>query len=295
MRKSKKNKIIIIIIAILIIALYFSVQKIKEKSFNEDIFTSEEDHFESEEKNDIANINEQSVEDEKNANISGDEEKNNEKNYVYEDEIDTDITEEVVYEGSDKNTNSNLENEISKNNKESKIDEDIEKIYIYVTGEVNNRGVVILNKGSRVIDAIETAGGVTNNANISKINLVFLLQDGMKINIPSDEDLKNNPNFEYIVTGSGDSKNDSYTIQNNNTSRSTDFVSSQKKKNNIININTATQTELETLPGIGPSLALKIINYRAENGKFSNISDIKNVSGIGESKFNEIKDYIVVN
>ena len=60
----------------------------------------------------------------------------------------------------------------------------------------------------------------------------------------------------------------------------------------IVNINTATQTELETLPGIGPSLALKIINYRKENGKFSSIEDIKNVSGIGEAKFNNIKEYI---
>lgn len=62
----------------------------------------------------------------------------------------------------------------------------------------------------------------------------------------------------------------------------------------IVNINTATQTELETLPGIGPSLALKIIRYREENGKFNNIEDLKNVSGIGDNRFNDIKDYITV-
>ena len=61
-----------------------------------------------------------------------------------------------------------------------------------------------------------------------------------------------------------------------------------------MNINTATQTELETLPGIGPSLALRIINYRKENGKFATIEDIKNVSGIGESKFENLKNYIIV-
>ena len=65
-------------------------------------------------------------------------------------------------------------------------------------------------------------------------------------------------------------------------------------KISVVNINTATQTELETLPGIGPSLALKILNYRKENGKFSSIEDIKNVSGIGDAKFENIKNYIRV-
>ena len=68
--------------------------------------------------------------------------------------------------------------------------------------------------------------------------------------------------------------------------------SNYSKSYDIVNINTATQTELESLPGIGPSLALKIINYRKENGKFSSVEEIKNVSGIGERKFEELKKYI---
>ena len=64
--------------------------------------------------------------------------------------------------------------------------------------------------------------------------------------------------------------------------------------NGLININKASQAELETLNGIGPSLALKIIEYREQNGKFKTISDIKNVSGIGENKFNNIRDFIDV-
>ena len=65
-------------------------------------------------------------------------------------------------------------------------------------------------------------------------------------------------------------------------------------KNIKVNINTANQAELETLPGIGPSTALKIIEYRKENGKFNNIEDIKNISGIGDSKFNKVKEFIRV-
>ena len=63
-------------------------------------------------------------------------------------------------------------------------------------------------------------------------------------------------------------------------------------KKSKININTATQSELETLPGIGPSTATKIINYRKENGRFNSIEDIKKVKGIGDSKFSQIKDLI---
>lgn len=70
--------------------------------------------------------------------------------------------------------------------------------------------------------------------------------------------------------------------------------SSNNTKISKVNINNATQTELETLPGIGPSTALKIINYRKEKGKFNKIEDIKNVNGIGESKFNKIKEFIKI-
>ena len=75
------------------------------------------------------------------------------------------------------------------------------------------------------------------------------------------------------------------------------FVNTEKNSknnlNNKININTASQADLETLPGIGSATALKIINYRNSNGKFNSIEDIKNVKGIGDSKFENIKDFIV--
>jgi competence protein ComEA len=104
----------------------------------------------------------------------------------------------------------------------------------------------------------------------------------MKIYIPNvseDSETISEATEGYNTENAGYSYNSSISTSSNNTK---------------VNINTATQTQLETLPGIGPSIALKIINYRTENGKFKNIEDIKNVSGIGESKFSQIKDLILV-
>ena len=161
-------------------------------------------------------------------------------------------------------------------------DEKVEKeIYIHITGEVNSPGVVVLNEGSRIVDAINAAGGTTTKADITKVNLVYVLEDGMKVNIPNKDDLKKEEIFEYITKGSGDEASEEMSTGNTNSG-----------SKSVVNINTATQTELETLPGIGPSLALKIINYRKENGKFTSIEQIKEVSGIGDSKFEELKKHI---
>ena len=172
--------------------------------------------------------------------------------------------------------------------KEESDEDDPEKIYVYVTGEVKIPGVVILNKGSRIIDAIEAAGGTTEKANITKVNLVYTIEDGMKINIPSNSDLQKDSKFEYVTTESGEGAVESEGTESKNQGEK------ESRKASVVNINTATQTELETIPGIGPSTALKIINYRKENGKFSDIEDIKNVKGIGNSKFEDIKQYITV-
>lgn len=229
-------------------------------------------------------------------------------NYLLEEEtdsfllnIDAEIDSNVEDKNSENKTKEENTNEIEdiKAETETKIqNEDVQideennnsnDICIYITGEVNNVGVYYLEEGSRIIDAINLAGGTTNKANISKINLAFVLEDGMKINIPNDNDLKNNPNFEFITKASGDGTNDAAKDSNEET------VSKEtSNKIDVVNINTASQTELETLPGIGPSLALRIIEYRKENGGFKNIEDIKNVSGIGDSRFNDIKDYIKV-
>ena len=165
-------------------------------------------------------------------------------------------------------SNQNEAEEISKN------------ILVHISGAVNNEGIVELKEGSRVSDAIEKAGGLKDSANLRDINLAEKLEDGVKIYIPTNEEVAKT-----------DENNGGITKYSNGTSGST---SSSSNKNSKININTATQAELDSLPGIGPSTAQKIITYRQENGKFKSIDDLKKVKGIGDSKFNELKDLICV-
>ncbi len=116
--------------------------------------------------------------------------------------------------------------------------------------------------GARVVDAIEAAGGETNNADLNKLNLAYVLSDGEKIYVPNKSE--ENENIEYITSSAGENV--------------TKGGSNMNTQNGLINLNTATIQELTTLPGIGDSLATRIIEYREQNGKFNSIEDIKNVS-----------------
>ena len=179
--------------------------------------------------------------------------------------------------------------EETKDEEKNETEENLENILVHISGAVNQEGIISLKQNSRVADAIEKAGGLKENASIDNINLAYKIEDGMKIHIPTKEEetqkeeANKNQDESYITTKSG---NVEETNLNQNTNTAT------KNKNSKVSINTATQTELETLPGIGPSTALKIIQYRSENGKFKSIEEIKEVRGIGESKFNQIKDLI---
>ncbi len=179
----------------------------------------------------------------------------------------------------------NLENDIlvSENVAKEKSSNTTEEneVIIHITGSVKNPGIVRLKEGSRIEDAIEAAGGLTENADISKVNLAYVVDDGTKIKIPSsqEEDIGDE---EIIDSGSGEN----IIIEENTTS--------SNKSSQTININKATEAELQTLPGIGASLASRIIEYRSQNGKFGSIEEIKNVNGIGDSKFENIKDLISV-
>jgi len=124
------------------------------------------------------------------------------------------------------------------------------QIYVDIGGAVKNPQVVELPEGSRVEDAIEAAGGLTDKADLTDINRAAFLEDGDRGTVPQ-----------------GDGR---------------------------VNINTADSEQLQELSGVGPATAEKIIEYREENGRFSKIEDIKNVSGIGDKTFEEFKDDIKI-
>lgn len=155
---------------------------------------------------------------------------------------------------------------------------------VQVSGAVKNPGLYSLPSGSRVQDALDAAGGVTNIADPSALNLAAFIQDGERIEVPSTglgllpsgpNRLGDAPSFIAPPTpGLQDAAPASVAGK--------------------INLNTATQTDLESLPGIGPSLAERIIAYREQNGPFKAIEDIQKVKGIGPAIFAKIKDLIVV-
>ena len=121
------------------------------------------------------------------------------------------------------------------------------------------------------------AGGFTEEADISKINLAYVVQDGQKIIIPNKNNSEEIESGDYISEDAGNG-----------------IIEESKSVGGKVNINTATQTELESVSGIGPSLASKIIQYRTLNGKFISVEDLKKVSGIGKSKYESIKDEVIV-
>jgi len=224
---------------------------------------------------------------------------------------------------------------------EKQEEEPLDEIKVYVVGEVNKPGVVTLKKGQIIQDAIELAGGPTQDADIENINLAYELKENVMIRIMSKSErvqqgTDENSTIEAVAEGSTEGKNAAAggsssksaaakTVSDKTDNRNLGSTSSKsnqneaaqgititkdsggaivgdndndssnnKASNTKININTATLEELDTLPGIGPSTAAKIVAYREQNGEFKTIEDIMNVSGIGQSKFNNIKDFITV-
>lgn len=146
-----------------------------------------------------------------------------------------------------------------------------EKIIVDVKGAVKKPGIYTLSPSSRLYQAIEMAGGFSDQADQNLVNGAKLLQDGEAIYIPVKGEI---PGTGVGITGSGGTQ-----------------TGGEKGK---VNINQANGEELQTLPGIGPSKADAIIKYRQENGVFKNIEEIKNVSGIGDKTFEKIKPQITV-
>lgn len=175
------------------------------------------------------------------------------------------------------------------------------KIKIDIKGYIEKPGVYELDSDSRVIDVINKAGGLKEDANTDYINLSKKLVDEMIIIIYSNDELEKfkeeDKQIIYIEykCECPDNINDS-CINKDDTVNTNGVVDENNKEedvnNDIVSINTGTKEELMTLPGIGESKAENIIKYREENGNFENLEDIMKVSGIGESAYSKIKDYI---
>lgn len=150
-------------------------------------------------------------------------------------------------------------------------------IEVHVIGAVLRPGVYIFAEGSRVQDAITAAGGLEAEADLEALNLAALLEDGQQLNVPAR-------------TGAlppGPQPTAPFRVLPGTSPTSTPSA-------DLLNINTATVEELASLPGIGPTTAQRIVDYRTENGPFARIEDIMNVAGVGPATFDSIQELITV-
>ena len=154
----------------------------------------------------------------------------------------------------------------------------VKHIFVHVVGSVQAPGMVELEAGQRVSDAVQAAGGFTPEADQLSVNLARQVEDGEQIVVGSVQE-------GAASSGSAQSSSSS-SKQSSETSTS---VASGK-----VNINTATVEQLTTLKGVGEATAQKIIDYRQQNGSFKKIEDLKNVSGIGDKRYAALKDSITV-
>ena len=145
---------------------------------------------------------------------------------------------------------------------------------VYVTGAVNRPGIVTVAAESRVVDAVNACGGLLPTADAENINMAQSLKDGQQVRVPEKE--------AAASTGITPDKSVPAGAKAANTA------------NGKVNINTADEAALDTLPGVGPAMAKRIIEYRMTEGMFQSIEDIKKVRGIGEAKFEKMKDKISI-
>ena len=160
----------------------------------------------------------------------------------------------------------------------------VQVISIYICGEIRNPGIYEAPKGVMLNEIIEDAGGLTERASVNNINLVYQIESNMSIYIPSEEEISKGFSGGDVI------RQDGVYVWGGSSGGSSDSGSTVIQ---TVNINTATLDELKSLPGIGEVTAQAIIDYR-KNTPFQSIEDIKNVTGIGDSKYNRIKDYICV-
>ena len=155
----------------------------------------------------------------------------------------------------------------------------VTKIKVYITGEITNPGVYEIENNSRLTDLIALAGNTTQNADLKQCNLASFLSDGMKIIVPTNGQASTSCGSQSAVEA----------IASPGTSAAANSTTGA-----LVNLNTATEAQLEELPGVGPSYASSIIDYREKNGGFKSVIDLKNVKGIGEKRFEDLKDLVTV-
>ncbi len=155
------------------------------------------------------------------------------------------------------------------------------KICVHVVGEVAKPGMYELDEGARVSDGIDAAGGMLEGADQLSINLARQLSDGEQVVV--------SPKVSPDASASTSSPSDAQETRSGAASGSNPSSTTGK-----VNINTASAAELTSLDGVGEATAAKIIAYRQANGSFSSIEEIKKVSGIGDKKFEALKDRITV-
>ena len=160
-------------------------------------------------------------------------------------------------------------------------------VVVYVCGAVAESGVYELPSGARLDDAVKAAGGFGEEADRTYVNLAAPVTDGMKLYIPTTQEVAQANGSGNQVPGVGEGALDSYDI-------AADLSGGQASDSGLVNINTATKEELTALSGIGAGCADRIIAYRNEKGPFKSIEDIMKVSGIKEKLFSKIKDQITV-
>ena len=149
------------------------------------------------------------------------------------------------------------------------------EVYVDVDGAVARPGVYRLKDGARVSQAIDAAGGLTAEADVTGLNRASKVTDGQKIYVPTVGE-------QQAALAAGGAEGGAATVSGAGTS------------SGLVNINTASAAELQTLSGIGPSMAQSIIDERTQNGAFASVDDLMRVSGIGEKKLAKIKDCICV-
>ncbi len=159
-------------------------------------------------------------------------------------------------------------------------------IYVDVGGAVVDPQVVILSEGARIYEAIDAAGGLMSDAEIKYMNMAAICEDGAKIYVPTKQEIAD-------AAGGGD-ETAAQLFSSGRTGDTLSGMSSGESYSGKVNINTADSETLQTLTGIGPSMAQRIIDYRNTNGKFNSPDELQNVSGIGEKTLAKIIENICV-